>query len=88
MGKYGQSGRHEQPANGMGSAPKDHVVRKWDRRNIQNCYSREGREAKMRADALSRVSTRNSSLWSAGSLRSREELLGRGGQMSKMDANW
>ena len=58
MGNYGQPGHYEQPANGVGSSAKDHVVRKWDRRNIQNCYSREGREAKMRADALARVSTR------------------------------
>lgn len=58
MGNYGQPGHYEQPANGTGSSAKDHVVRKWDRRNIQNCYSRDGREAKMRANALARVSTR------------------------------
>lgn len=58
MGNYGQPGHYEQPANGKGSSAKDHVVRKWDKRNIQNTYSKEGREAKMRADALARVSTR------------------------------
>lgn len=63
MGNYGQPGHYEQPANGTGSGAKDHVVRKWDRRNIQNCYSRDGREAKMRADALARVSTRMKALW-------------------------
>ena len=63
MGNYGQPGHYEQPANGTGSSAKDHVVRKWDRRNIQNCYSRDGREAKIRADALARVSTGTEALW-------------------------
>ena len=52
MGNYGEPGHYELPANGIGSRPKDHVTKTWDKNNIQNTYSYDGREAKMNADVL------------------------------------
>ena len=54
MGNYGQPEHYELPANGIGSKPKDHVTKTWDKNNIQNTYSYDGRETKMNVDALRR----------------------------------
>lgn len=68
MGNYGQPGHYEQPANGTGSLPKDHVTRTWDKHNIQNTYSKAGREAKMHADFLAKVCI-------CGEIKARKRLL-------------
>lgn len=52
MGNYGSPKHYELPANGIGSRPKDHVTKTWDKNNIQNTYHYNGMEAKMNSDML------------------------------------
>lgn len=66
MGNYGQPGHYEQPANGIGSKPKDHVTKTWDKRNIQNTYSKDGRMAKMNADRKSSLAGKDGSVGEEG----------------------